>query len=106
MSDINTSGGANPKPGTLINVGPRGRYSDYVLIGNYRIKQVRDGWQLYIGKHDAWGKSPRKFRSKTLAVAAMVEHLATGTVPLQPTTLTQRVVQLEQQLADLRARPA
>jgi hypothetical protein len=103
MSDINTSGSANPKPGTLINVGPRGRYSDYVLIGNYRIKQVRDGWLLYAAAGAAWDK-PRKFRSKTLAVTAMVEHMTTGTISAQPATLAQRVAQLEQQVSELTAR--
>ena len=102
MNGINTSGGSNPKPGTLINVAS-GTYSDYVLVGNYHIKQVRDGWHLYVAVGDGWGK-PRKFRSKTLAAAAMVEHMATGSVSAQPVTLVQRIAQLEQRVAELEAR--
>jgi hypothetical protein len=102
MNSINTTGGSNPKPGTLINVSQRGP-SDYVLIGGYRIRKVRGGYHLYIAKGDAWGK-PSCFTTRKLAIDAMTEHMMTGSVPSQPVSLVQRVAKLEQELADLRKR--
>lgn len=89
---IKSSGRANPKPGTFVNVGTRD--TDLVLVGNYRIKSVNRGWNLYIAAGDGWSK-PRKFRNRQQAIDAAAEHMTTGKVSPLPRTIAERVSALE-----------